>query len=96
MNAPVHCPRCAAERGVSIPGRCPHVDPETTLPPEGKLKGFRLVGEDGNAFAIIGRFLRCARAAGWREEDARRVIEVAKSSDYNNLIRVFARYSGRK
>jgi hypothetical protein len=45
-----------------------------------------LVGEDGNAFAILGRFQRAARSAGWSREDISKVIDEAKSGDYNHLL----------
>ena len=46
----------------------------------------KLVGEDGNAFAILGRFNREARRAGWSEEDIKSVLNEARSSDYNHLL----------
>jgi hypothetical protein len=29
---PIHCPLCAAERGVAIPAACPHLRPSLTIP----------------------------------------------------------------
>jgi hypothetical protein len=48
----------------------------------------RLVGEDGNAFAILGRFQRAARDAGWNREQIRAVMDDATSGDYDHLLAV--------
>ena len=45
-----------------------------------------LVGQDGNAFFILGNFQKYARRAGWSQEDIEEVIEIAKSGDYDNLL----------
>jgi hypothetical protein len=57
------------------------------------LPGFRLVGEDGNAYAILGRFRRCARAAGWSVEQINAVSETAKKGDYDHLLRTLMPYA---
>lgn len=46
----------------------------------------RLVGEDGNAFAILGRCRRAARRAGWSEEQWEAFREEATSGDYDHLL----------
>jgi hypothetical protein len=46
----------------------------------------RLVGEDGNAFAILGRFRRAARAAGWTPDEIEAVYDEATSGDYDHLL----------
>jgi hypothetical protein len=56
------------------------------------LPGFKMVGEDGNAFAIISRFFHCAKRDGWTKKDIDVVIEEAKSDDYNHLLATFAPY----
>jgi hypothetical protein len=48
----------------------------------------RLVGTDGNAFALMGRFRRAADAAGWTRDDLNRVLDEAMSGDYTKLLRV--------
>jgi hypothetical protein len=53
---------------------------------------FKLVGEDGNAFSIMGRFSRAARRAGWTKEDIDAVLDDAKSGDYDHLLTVFMPY----
>ena len=52
----------------------------------------RLVGEDGNAFAILGRFQRAARKAGWSQEDITKVINDATSGDYDHLLAVICEH----
>jgi len=47
-----------------------------------------LLGEDGNAFAIMGRFRRAAKAQGWPKDEIDRVLDVAKAGDYNHLLGV--------
>ena len=46
----------------------------------------RLVGEDGNAFAILGRVRRALKNAG-HQEAANEYMEEATSGDYNHLLR---------
>lgn len=55
--------------------------PQTLSPVE-----MRLVGEDGNAFAILGRFMGAARRQGWDSDSINKVLIEAKSDDYNHLI----------
>lgn len=45
-----------------------------------------LVGEDGNAFAILGRAKRVARRAGWPDERWDEFYEEATSGDYPHLL----------
>lgn len=46
----------------------------------------KLVGEDGNAFAIIGRCCAAARKAKWTPDRIKEFTDKAKSGDYANLI----------
>jgi hypothetical protein len=46
----------------------------------------QLVGEDGNAFAILGRFRKAARAAGWPGDEIQKVLDDAMSGDYDHLL----------
>ena len=46
----------------------------------------RLVGEDGNAFAILGRCQHAARKAGWSKEQIDAFMKEATSGDYNHLL----------
>ena len=52
-----------------------------------------LVGEDGNAFAIMGRFQREARRAGWTQEQINEVLDDCRSSDYNHLLQVMMEHT---
>ena len=53
------------------------------------LPGFRLVGEDGNAFAIMGRFCRAAKKAKLDSASTDAVIADAQSGDYGHLLATF-------
>lgn len=53
--------------------------------PEAKMK---LVGEDGNAFAIIGRAARALRSARVASTDINAFTNEAMSGDYDHLLRV--------
>jgi hypothetical protein len=48
----------------------------------------KLIGEDGNAYAIMGRVTRALRKAGYSKEEIDRYRKEAKSGDYDNLLRV--------
>ena len=48
----------------------------------------KLVGRDGNAFAILGLAMRAARGAGWTKERIAEFRTEATAGDYNNLLRV--------
>lgn len=45
-----------------------------------------LVGEDGNAFAVLGRFQREARRESWSPEQIKAVMDDAMSGDYDHLL----------
>jgi len=51
----------------------------------------KLIGEDGNAFAILGKVKRALVKAGMHEE-AERYIQEATAGDYSNLLAVTQRY----
>lgn len=52
-----------------------------------------LVGTDGNAFALLGRFQRAAKAQGWTPEQIRRVTLEMTRGDYNHLLSVLMSYT---
>lgn len=54
--------------------------------PQKKVK-LRLVGLDGNAYALLGAFKRRAQVEGWEAEEILAVLEEAKAGDYNHLLR---------
>lgn len=51
-----------------------------------------LSGEDGNAFAIIGRTQRALRKAGATPEELKQYCEEAMSSDYDNVLATTMRW----
>lgn len=46
----------------------------------------KMVGEDGNAFAILGRAHKAARKAGMPEEQWKAIQAEATAGDYDNLL----------
>lgn len=52
-----------------------------------KLGRVQLVGQDGNALAILGRCQRAAKEAGVDNEEIAKFREKAMSSDYGHLLR---------
>jgi hypothetical protein len=50
-----------------------------------KLHG-SLVGVNGNAYALMGKFSADAKRAGWGKEQIAAVLARAKSGDYDNLV----------
>ena len=52
----------------------------------------KLVGEDGNAFFILGRASKVARRAGWSKQKIYDFLTEAKSEDYDNLLCTCADY----
>jgi len=57
--------------------------PEITIP---------LEGEDGNAFAILGRVSRIAKQEGVSKEEIKAFMDEAMSSDYDHLLRTVMRW----
>lgn len=54
---------------------------------------YTLVGQNSNAYNLIGGWSDAARKNGWSQEDIDRVIEEATSGDYENLLRVLVVHS---
>ncbi len=52
----------------------------------------KLVGTDGNAFAILGKARRAALSAGWTDEEWEKVRNDAISGDYDHLLSVFMKH----
>lgn len=52
----------------------------------------KLVGEDGNAFGIIGRIKRVLRANGADDEYIMSYVQESMSGDYNNLLTTAMKY----
>ena len=51
----------------------------------------KLVGEDGNAFMILGKVSGALKRAGYREE-AETYMKEAMSGDYNHLLQTTMEY----
>jgi hypothetical protein len=51
-----------------------------------------LTGEDGNAFAILGRCRKAAREAGLRESEITAFVTEATSGDYDHLLQTAMRW----
>lgn len=47
----------------------------------------RLVGEDGNALAVIGRVTRALRRNGVDDEEVNEFQQTAMAGDYDNVLR---------
>jgi hypothetical protein len=59
--------------------------------PEGAKVSVKLVGEDGNAFSILGRVSRALRRAGMPEK-AEEYLARATAGDYDHLLAVTLEY----
>lgn len=53
----------------------------------------RLVGSDGNAFAVLGMVSRALKQAGWNRNQVDAFQKEATSGDYNNLLFVCMKYT---
>jgi len=52
----------------------------------------KLVGLDGNAFAVMGAFQQQARREKWTTEEIDTVLQEAMSSDYHHLLATIAKH----
>lgn len=52
----------------------------------------KMVGLDGNAFAIMGAFQKQAKKEGWTQEEINEVLDEARSGDYSHLISTIANH----
>jgi hypothetical protein len=52
-----------------------------------------LSGPGGNAFALLSRFQREARKAGWSSEEVARVVREATSGDYDHLLKTLRQHT---
>mgnify|MGYP001231011094 FL=1 len=48
----------------------------------------KLVGEDGNAFSILGKVKRALRSGGVSDAEVSEFLEEATAGDYDHLLRV--------
>lgn len=61
-------------------------DPTTPTTPKYPHVRVRLVGEDGNAFSILGRTRRALLHGGVDHAEVDAFLKTAKSGDYNHLL----------
>lgn len=59
---------------------------------EKKRPRVHLLGEDGNAFGILGRCLRALREAGYSQAERDRFTAEATAGDYNELLATAMRW----
>lgn len=52
----------------------------------------KIIGEDGNAFNILGKATAAARRAKWSKDKITEYQEQAMSGDYNHLLAVTSEY----
>lgn len=52
----------------------------------------KLVGQDGNAFMILGLAQRAAKKAGWSKEEISEFMTKAQSGDYDHLLQTCIEY----
>jgi len=48
----------------------------------------KLIGEDGNAFNILGKVVKALKNAGYSTDEVKQYQTEAMSGDYDNLLRV--------
>jgi len=53
-----------------------------------------LTGPQGNAFFLLGTASKLARQCGYSKEDQNQLLELMKSSDYENLVNIFDDHFG--
>lgn len=53
----------------------------------------KLIGEDGNAYAILGKVRKQMKQEGWTKEEIKEYMDKATSGDYDNLLRVTMEYA---
>ena len=51
-----------------------------------------LTGEDGNAFAVLGRCRKAAREAGLRDSEINAFVTEATAGDYDHLLQTALRW----
>lgn len=52
----------------------------------------KIIGKDGNAFAILGEARRAAKKAGWSQDEIDKMLQESMSGDYNNLLATVSKY----
>ena len=54
-----------------------------------------LTGPDGNAFYLLGIAMNLCKQIGISSKRTKEILDEMKSSDYENLIKVFDKYFGK-
>ena len=62
------------------------------MPVVNKKVNLELVGLDDNALSLMGAFQKQARREGWTDREIDLVLEEAKSSDYDHLVKVLSEH----
>lgn len=57
-----------------------------------EVKKVKLIGEDGNAFAILGRVMKAMKVAGLPKEVVDEYYKEATSGDYDHLLQTTLRW----
>ena len=52
----------------------------------------RLIGEDGNAFAILGKVTKAMKRAGYSQDEVKEYQAKAMSGDYDHLLATTMEY----
>lgn len=52
----------------------------------------KLIGKNGNAFAILGACRKAAKAAGWNDEQVPSFVKEATGGDYDQLLTTCMEY----
>jgi hypothetical protein len=60
--------------------------------PDRKKPCVKLAGEDGNAFAILGRAREAMQSVGWSRAEIAEFTDKAMSGDYDNLLIIVMDY----
>ena len=58
------------------------------------LESFRLLRQDGNAFALMGAFRREAQRAGWSQHDIDVVLNECQTDTYDHLLATLMEWEG--
>ena len=61
--------------------------------PNKKVK-LKLVGLDGNAYALMGAFQRQARKEKWTPDEIKMVLDECMSGDYDHLLTTLMEVTG--
>ena len=58
-----------------------------------KQVNLELVGINGNAFAVLGAFIKAARERGWTQNEIDPVWKEATSGDYDHLLQTVMQHT---